>query len=232
VASWVDFWNADTPIYVSDRHKQLHYRRIAADMKRLLLPADRVVLDYGCGEALAAADLAAACERLYLCDAAPNTRARLAERFRDETRIAVLSPEDVAALDDDSLDLVIVNSVLQYIGKAALPGLLALFHAKLRPGGRLILADLIPPQTSALSDAGALLMFGAEGGFLLAAFGGLVRTALSDYRRVRSELGLSTFEPDEVLALLATAGFKARRLPRNIGHNQARMAFEAVPTGS
>lgn len=229
MAGWIDFWNADTPIYVSDRHKQLHYRRVAADMRSLLQPGEKTVLDFGCGEALSAGDLAAACSGLYLCDAAPNTRARLAERFSGEPNIMVLAPEDAAALSQGSLDLVIANSVLQYVTRADLADLLVLWRSKLSPRGRIILADIIPPGVSALQDAGALLRFGVEGGFLMAAMGGLVRTALSDYRTVRNRLGLTTYLPDDMLKLLGEAGYTARRLPHNIGHNQARMCFEAVP---
>jgi hypothetical protein len=32
-----------------------------------------------------------------------------------------------------------------------------------------------------------------------------------------------------MVALLTRAGYRARRLPRNLGHNQNRLAFEAVP---
>jgi len=51
--SWRDYWNSDTPIYVNERHRQLHYRRIATDLVALIdeiCPQGKpVVLDYGCG---------------------------------------------------------------------------------------------------------------------------------------------------------------------------------------
>ena len=59
--SWRDFWNGDTPIYVSDRHKALHYRQIAKDIVSHIPASDAVVLDHGCGEALSADRVAAAC---------------------------------------------------------------------------------------------------------------------------------------------------------------------------
>ena len=226
--SWIDFWNADTPIYVNARHKQLHYQGIAQDMRRLLRPQDRIVLDYGCGEAVAADDVANACDALYLCDAAANTRTKLTLSFGGNPKIRVVSPEDVAAMPGMSFDTVIVNSVLQYIPRADLPPLIDLWREKLKPAGRLILADIIPPDNGALADAGALLRFGASGGFFLAAIGGLVRTALSDYRKFRTDLGLSTYTEAEMLALLMAHGFAAQRLSGNIGHNPARMAFEAT----
>ena len=57
--------------------------------------------------------------------------------------------------------------------------------------------------------------------------GGLARTALSDYSRLRSSLGLTMYKPDDMLDRLRRAGFEARREANNIGHNPARMTFLA-----
>src|SRR5689334_12637690 len=150
-----------------------------------------VLLDYGCGEATAAADIAARCSRLMLCDAAPSVRARLVQRFAGNPAIAVLSPEEAEDIDDQSVDLLVINSVVQYLARSELDELLALARAKLRSGGRLVLADIVPTGQSPLSDAGALLRFAAQGGFLLPALWGLARTFFSDYRKLRSDLGLA-----------------------------------------
>jgi SAM-dependent methyltransferase len=230
IMSWRDFWNQDTPIYVSERHKVLHYARVAADITRLIPSPDAVVLDYGCGEALSADRVAARCARLNLCDAAPLVRERLQTRFAGEPRIAVLSPEGAESLPDGSLDMVVANSVIQYLGLDELRALLALARTKLQPDGSLILADVIPPDVSPVTDAAALLSFAWKGGFLGASVVGLARTAVSEYRRLRDELGLAQYDQDEMIEILQDAGFSAERLPHNIGHNQARMAFRARPT--
>ena len=103
-----------------------------------------------------------------------------------------------------------------------------LWRRKLKPTGVLVVADVIPPDVSPLRDAAALLWFGLKGGFLLAAIGGLVRTALSDYRKVRAQLGLATYSELEFTAILADQGFIADRVRPNFGHNQGRMTFRAV----
>ena len=76
-------------------------------------------------------------------------------------------------------------------------------------------------------DVAALLGFGARHGFLTDALIGLVRTALSDYRALRSRIGLQRYGEADMLARLHAAGFAAERAPRNIGHNSARMTFVA-----
>jgi SAM-dependent methyltransferase len=218
------------PIYVSERHKMLHYARIAGDIAKLIPSPHAAVLDYGCGEALSADRVAARCGKLYLCDAAPIVRERLRTRFAGEPRIAVLSPEHAENLADACLDLIVANSVIQYLSLDELRAFLGLAREKLKPGGSLILADVIPPEVSPLTDASALLAFAWRGGFLGAAVAGLARTVVSEYRRLRDEIGLAQYDEAEMIDILAEAGFSAERLPQNIGHNQARLAFRARPT--
>ncbi|MFG1462035.1 class I SAM-dependent methyltransferase [Xanthobacter sp. DSM 24535] len=225
---WVSFWDGANAIYVNDRHKQVHYERLASDLASFVPSPAARVLDYGCGEALAALALAGRCAHLTLSDAAPRVREKLKGRFSGQATIAVRSVEEVEALADGSFDLVIVNSLAQYLSRAQLEGLLGLFHRLLAPGGRLLLADVIPPGVGAARDATALLGFAAREGFFFAAILGLARTAVSPYRKLRADLGLSTYDEADVLDLLKAAGFSATRHRPNVGHNQARMAFVAI----
>jgi ubiquinone/menaquinone biosynthesis C-methylase UbiE len=225
--SWIDYWNSDHPIYVSDRHKALHAAGIARDFQRHIKSRDAVVLDYGCGEALYAEDVARICGRLILSDAAPAVREKLAGRVAALPHVEVQSPEQTEALPDASCDLIVVNSLLQYLSIDQLSGLLSLWRRLLKPGGRLVIADVIPPDVSPITDALALLSFAAKGGFVGAALMGLARTALSDYRKLRGELGFTTHAEYDFLAMLSRHGFTVERVRPNFGHNQARMTFVA-----
>jgi SAM-dependent methyltransferase len=224
---WISYWDSDHPIYVNARHFDVHYANIADDIVRLVPSKAARVLDYGCGEALHADKIAANCATLYLCEAAPTVRTRLKERFGRIANIAVVTPEEVAAMEPESLDLVVANSLLQYLKRNELLALLKVWRALLAPGGALVLADVIDPKQSALADALSLLNFARKNGFLTAAFIGLVKTTLSDYRKLRAQLGLTTYTEAEMLKLLADAGYDAARLRPNLGHNQGRMAFRA-----
>ncbi|MBX3521252.1 MAG: methyltransferase domain-containing protein [Xanthobacteraceae bacterium] len=224
---WISYWDSDHPIYVNARHFDVHYANIADDIVRLVPSKAARVLDYGCGEALHADKIAANCATLYLCEAAPTVRTRLKERFGRIANIAVVTPEEVAAMEPESLDLVVANSLLQYLKRNELLVLLKVWRALLAPGGALVLADVIDPKQSALADALSLLNFARKNGFLTAAFIGLVKTTLSDYRKLRAQLGLTTYAEAEMLKLLADAGYDAARLRPNLGHNQGRMAFRA-----
>jgi SAM-dependent methyltransferase len=227
MGDWIAFWDSEHSIYVNARHRDVHYRKIAQDI-RAHVSAGAAVLDYGCGEALHADLVATSTRTLILCEAAPMVRAALARRFAGNPKIEVRTPEEIAALPSGSLDVVVLHSVAQYLTPTELDDLLALFHRLLRANGVFILGDVIPPHVSALGDAAALIHFAAKNGFLGAALVGLGRTFVSDYWRLRSNLGLTRYGEAAVTEKLTAAGFSPRRAPANIGHNHARMTFLAT----
>jgi SAM-dependent methyltransferase len=228
-SSWQDFWNADTPIYVNHRHSLLHYKLIAEDFADLIPEGPVWIMDYGCGEALNAQNLLSkGAEHIILCDGAEHVRKNLAERFSHVSSITIMSPEGATSLPDQSLDMIYTHSMAQYIAKDEFQNLMLQWHRQLKQDGMLIVSDIIPPHSSAVTDTLALLKFAGKGGFLIAAIMGLVQTAFSQYRTLRQNLGLTFYEPGEIQDLLEKSGFKAEKLAHNPGHNQSRMAFKGI----
>ncbi|MBM3529183.1 MAG: class I SAM-dependent methyltransferase [Alphaproteobacteria bacterium] len=223
---WISFWDSKHTIFVGPRHIAAHFRRIAADLKPYA-PAGGTMLDYGCGEALSAAELSEGVSRLILCEAAPNVRTVLAGRYASNPKIVVRKPEDVATMPGHSVDTVVMHSVSQYLSESDFDALLKSFHRLLKPGGSLVLGDVIPKRVSALGDGFALLRFAAQEGFYWAAVRGLLRTYFSSYWKLRKSIGIRRYSEAEIVAKLEAAGFKAQRARTNIGHNRARMTFIA-----
>jgi SAM-dependent methyltransferase len=227
---WISFYDLKhSVIYVNARHRDVHYKTIAEDIRAYVPSASAAVLDYGCGEAGSANLLANAAGHLTLVEAAPNVRNALKARYSDNPKISVLTPEEAAALPDASFDLIVLHSVAQYLSSDVIDGLLLTFRRLLKPNGLFILGDIIPPRLAAPAAALALLRFGAGNGFFWAAVGGLIRIFVSDYLKLTSTVGLSYYEEAAMLDRLKRAGFAVSRARRNIGHNQQRMTFLARP---
>jgi SAM-dependent methyltransferase len=229
IADWLSFWDKPHSIYVNARHKDVHYRLIARELVTLLPSRQTRVLDYGSGEALHADLVAAAAGELLLCDGAPSVRAALAARFAGDPKVRALSPEDVERLPEGCVDFIVLHSVAQYLPPEQTQTLLVVFRRLIEPDGILLVSDIIPPHVGTAADVGALLRFSAGNGFFFAAIVGLLRTLFSDYRRLRTRVGLTQYSEAAMIETLAAAGFSASRADNNIGHNQARMAFVARP---
>jgi SAM-dependent methyltransferase len=229
MSDWRTFWDSNHSIYVNARHKDVHYREVAEGIASYVPGPDARVLDYGCGEALHADLIANVAGEVYLSDSAPTVRAQMTERFAVNPRIKVLAPEEVEHLPSQTFDLIVSNSVVQYLTAAELDRLLALWRRLLKPDGALIVADVIPPDVGAISDVTALLRYARRNGFLLAAMLGLARTAISPYRKLRSQLGIAQYTEADFRQKLVAAGLSAERLTHNLEHNPARMSFRAKP---
>src|SRR5580692_4442603 len=118
MSDWRSFWDSAHSIYVNARHKDVHYREIADQIAAFVPHPKARVLDYGCGEAIRADRVAAAAAEVLLCDTAPSVRAAIAARFAADPRIRVLAPDEVAALPDRSIDLIVSNSVMHYLTRS------------------------------------------------------------------------------------------------------------------
>ena len=228
---WIEFYDGDHSIYVNARHRDVHYARLAEAFARHVPAGAARVLDYGCGEALHAARVADAAGKLMLAEAGPAVRGRLIARFKDNPKIAVVSTDEVAALPQGSLDMVILHSVSQYLSGPEFDRIAALFQGLLQPSGLLLVGDVVPPAASVVSDTVALLRFGWRDGFFVAAAAGLVRTFFSDYRTLRTKMGLTRYSEQEMAGKLAALGFVASRVQVNLGHLATRMTFVAHKKG-
>jgi SAM-dependent methyltransferase len=224
---WIDYYDSKPTIYVSDAHRRAHFDLIADDIIGYIASPEAAVLDYSCGEALAAARVAAKCSGLILAEPAPSVRARLKERFAAVPNIEALSPDDLNALPEASLDLIVMISVAQYMTPQELDAAFAQIRRLLKTDGRFVLGDILDPNAGAVTDAVALLKFAAKNGFLFDAVTGILRMALSNYRTLRQKIGLRCYGTADMLDKLSEAGFAATLAPHNVGTNPARKTFIA-----
>jgi SAM-dependent methyltransferase len=224
--SWLDFWNAPNAIYVSRRHQKAHYAKVLSGIGRFM-PAGgaAVVLDWGCGEALAADDLAQTCRTLLLYDRADSTRRRLFSHYADRSKIRVLGDAELDAISPGSVDLIIVNSVVQYLDRGQFTDALRLFHRVLKSDGKLLLGDIIAPDTPLVGHVATFLRFAWQNGFFIAAIIGLARNFVSPYRKLRRDAGYACYTEMQMVGLLDDNGFVGERLASNIAVSQLRSSY-------
>src|SRR5277367_1898156 len=125
---WIDYYDSTHTIYASRLHRDLHFQLIARDVIGYISSPDAVVLDYACGEALYAGRVAEACGKLYLAEPAPGVRGRLIARFAPNMKIRVRSLEDLKKMAEKSIDLAVMNSVIQYMTPAELDSALVVMR--------------------------------------------------------------------------------------------------------
>jgi ubiquinone/menaquinone biosynthesis C-methylase UbiE len=226
--SWLSYWDTPNKSYVSERHKKAHYDVVFDGIRRHLpTSTDGIVLDWGCGDALAAERIAELCGGVLLYDAAASTRERLDKRFRRHTRICILNDTALEGLPGGSIDLIVVNSVIQYLSAEQFDYTLALFCRLLSPSGAVLLGDIISPETGNSQTATTFLRFAWRKGFLLSAIAGLVQTFASPYRMLQRRIGLAAYTPFQMLQILERHGFVAEQLPCNIAVSPHRSAYLA-----
>src|SRR6516165_7420279 len=159
---WIDYYDSTHTIYASKRHRDLHFEMIARDIVSYIGSRDQVVLDYSCGEALSAAKVAEACAMLILAEPAPGVRGRLIARFAPIPKIRVRSLDELRSMPAQSVDLVVMNSVAQYMTPDELGAAFATVHRLLKPSGRLVVCDILRPEVGMPTDVYALLRFAAK----------------------------------------------------------------------
>ena len=227
--SWIEYWNRPNGIFVSEVHKRAHYECILSNVLPFL-PRRRgsAMLDWGCGEAFAAPWMAATCEQLYLYDPADRIRLRVQERYKDDPRIVVLDDAGLNRLPTSCLDLVLINSVVQYLGRAELIAALGKLRPLLKHEGRILIGDVIVPGTTLSNHLAVFLRFAYRKRFLAAALLGLLRNFRpSSYFSLQRNRGYSQYAEQDFLALLNQSGLVGERLPNNIAISPIRSSYLA-----
>jgi len=225
--SWLEYWNGSNKIYVSRRHQEAHYATLFAGvMPYLPSGLDRVMLDWGCGDALAAPRMAARCN-ILLFDAAENTREPLRGRYRDHPNIRTVDKAGVDDLKSESIDFILVNSVIQYFSRAQFERQLKVFYHLLKSDGALLIGDVIDPKSRLADHIKTFLVFAWRERFFAAALSGLALTFLSPYRKLEQNVGISRYTEAEMIAILDKAGFSGERLPSNIAVSKVRSSYLA-----
>ncbi|HZG89219.1 MAG TPA: methyltransferase [Pseudonocardia sp.] len=183
------------------------------------------ILDFGCGTGHAVQQLAAVVAAVGYWDAAEPMRRATAERTG---RLGTVFPVDLARPCPlgayGQFDLLLVNGVVQYMGRDELRRWMLRWRTLLSPGGRIVVSDIPAPATSAVGEVVATLRFAVRHRALARAVRDGVHEA---HRHSRSrEVGPTRWMPAEIVALANGSGLDAIVLAENLTRRTGR--FSAV----
>jgi SAM-dependent methyltransferase len=221
---WVSYWH-------ELKDGQLLFREEAEEYVRNLASAERIdrgmrVLDFGCGYGFVAEGLAPLVGQIYLWDAAESMLVRARSRLAGHPNVHVL---DLSGPSDPPgelrFNLILVNSVVQYLSEDEFLAWLARWRVQLAPSGKIVISDIIPPDHPPAEDILSLLTFSTRRGYLFRA----LRNVLGEhkrYQKMRQLSQLHEISPGQLRRHATLTGLNVRILPRNLTHFSGR--FTAV----
>lgn len=227
--AWDAYWSE-----LPEDHRML--RENAGEYVRRLRSAigfgpETRVLDFGCGFGNVARLLAPSVHHLSLWDDAP--------RMRRCAMAAVAGAPNLELLDlstapheyqSPRFDLILVNSVTQYMTAAEVQTWLRRWRAMLAPRGQIVVSDVVPPDYPAGGDLWIVLQVSARRGFILRALYDAARV-LPLYWRARRARPLLRISEGELRQWAAVADLTVRFLPENLTYfcDRITAAFTRLP---
>jgi SAM-dependent methyltransferase len=140
-------WDSRVDSWSDQLHSDPAFRRIREDVIAAARPVPSdLVVDLGAGTGLLTLRLAMVAAHVTAVDIAPNMLVALADAAKQQssknvsTVVADLSTYD---LPPASVDLVVSSYALHHLSDAAKQALLERIYKWLRPGGRLVIADMM-----------------------------------------------------------------------------------------
>jgi 2-polyprenyl-3-methyl-5-hydroxy-6-metoxy-1,4-benzoquinol methylase len=213
-AGWKAAWE-----YGFDAHP-LHRFESEDTVERLarllpLTPGIRV-LDFGCGYGYVAERLAERVGEIAVWDQSASVRRHARQHLAGCANVRFFDPDEASAGGAaPQFDLILINSVVQYMTVDEFHSWLPRWQAMLAPGGVLVLSDLIPRAHSVRGDVFEILSFALRRGVLLNELGHSVRTLLS-YARHRQAQELMKIDDSRLREEAARAGFDVQFAPFNL----------------
>jgi SAM-dependent methyltransferase len=181
------------------------------------------VLDFGCGFGFVAEMLTPKVGKVFLWDASANMRRRARRNLAHHQNIRFLDLSEPEAIARDlKFDLIVVNSVVQYMSRDQFAACLMMWRRMLAAGGCIVVSDLIPPDHNSMSDFVDLLKFSIRRRVLGSALLQAVRD-LGRYLMMRRSCPLARIGVEELSETGNTADLSVSYLPGNLTHFRRRL---------
>ena len=187
------------------------------------------VLDFGCGFGHVATGLSPHVGSIGLWD---RTEAVLREAAESTSLLANVKTVDLSDPSlESSFDVILLNSVLQYIPTEDLPTLLKQLRRLISSGGQVILSDVPTTEAHLGGETLEWIRFNRRQGKL----GQAITFAIGNWRRyssARREQPLILTDRTALARTARSAGFDTRVLDHNLTFRAGRSTFLLTPASS
>lgn len=221
-SSWEFYWEE-----LSDRRCQLFRKQAREYVRRLEcalpLQTQSRVLDFGCGFGFVAELLADRVAEVFLWDTAANMRQYAAANVSGRDNIRFIDLSDLEVLPPNlHFDLVLVNSVVQYMTIDQFAFCIGQWRSMLAPGGCIVVSDLIPPDYRSAWDIVDLFKFSLAHGLLMRSiWQGMGE--VKRHRKISRTYRLCRIGREELDRRGKAAGLVVSYLPSNLTHLTRRL---------
>jgi cyclopropane fatty-acyl-phospholipid synthase-like methyltransferase len=181
------------------------------------------VFDFGCGFGFVAEILMPKVGQVFLWDASANMRRRARRNLANHQNIRFLDLSDPQAIARElKFDLILVNSVVQYMALEQFAACLMMWRYMLAVGGHIVVSDLIPRDYNSISDLDDLLKFSIRRNVFGSALLQGVRD-LGRYWMMRRSCPLARIALEELNEISKAADLSVSCLRTNLTHFRRRL---------
>ena len=181
------------------------------------------VLDFGCGLGFVSELLASEVGSLFFWD--------YSENMLETAKVRLASTSNAQAIDlsghnqglTADFDLIVVNSVIQYMSEDDFSVWLACWRGMLNEGGTLVISDVILPQPAFLTEVFDSIIFSAREGFLIRTLSKNFKQ-YSRYLKARSQAPMTRYSKEEFSKRVEDSGLAVCFQPKNLTYRTNRFS--------
>lgn len=218
--NWKSFWQNQAHAFDEVMKVATSYfaRKFVAKFK---ITSHSEIFDYGCGPGLLADSLAAFNVKVTGADI-NSSYVEECKKNHPQSKTFLITPEPESNkkildenLDGKKFDFIVLLSISQYLESAnALEKIIRLLNAYLNEGGRIIIADVVDPKTSALRDLIAIKIQCLRSGKLIAFTRFFFYLLFSNYRRLSRNVQLLKISEENMKQIAAHTSLRYEKVNR------------------
>lgn len=213
---WHNYWS-DTP---DDPYLEAEAKVVAENLvDRFGLSDTDGVLDFGCGYGYVTEHLAPYVAHVWIWDKVEDAMAAGLRRIR-HPNVSEIDP----AHTNEKFDLIVVNSVIQYMSDDVLSDWLERWAGLLKSGGSIAISDVPTRAPSLVGEGLQWFRLALKHGVLIDAIR-FAKANASRYRDARAKVGLATVSEPQLRRLADGAGLTVHREPRNLAYQSGRDSY-------